>query len=216
MTLKANKDGFLVGNPNETVDDVTEDMSTGMIVGQNTGNKLLSGIKTDVSAIAKALGGAGRSSSPYPVAMAAGRRCALSSLEGKQAMAAQRASGVGMVSARVTVSPSGRDGRGRFVGGRDGTGGKRILDKLDGVTNAIAGIGEGSEQIDPSIGAMKEIKDVVSPLGRGLFKMLGRSSEQKKERWYQRIWKSLRGIEHAPRGGGSVSIDGESSSIMGC
>jgi hypothetical protein len=57
---------------------------------------------------------------------------------------------------------------------------------------------------------MKEVTDVVGPLGRGLFSLFGRSAERKKERWYQRIWtaltKPMGARQGAPGAGGAGGL----------
>lgn len=217
MSIQTDKNGFLVGEPDETnqAQEVIEDMSTGLIAGQNTSNRLLGGIKTDVSAIAKALG-AGRSSSPHLVAEPAGRRGASGArggAPGQPSMSAQRAGGFGAASARATVSPAGRDSRGKFVAGsgrgKMGAEGSRLLDKLGGAADALKGLASGSGQMDPALAAMREVRDVVEPIGRGAFALLGRTGAQKKERWQQKIWKLLTNIEKKPPG--SVVVGGASS-----
>ena len=50
-----------------------------------------------------------------------------------------------------------------------------------------------ADNVDPTINAAREIKDVVAPLGRGMFSMFGRAAERKKERWYARLLKALTG-----------------------
>ena len=298
MSLKANNDGFLVGEPDETAEDVTEDMSTGMIVGQNTSNKLLGGIKTDVASIARALG-AGRSSSPHLVAEPAGRRGASEARggsPGQPAVFAQRTGGFGAPSAHATVSPAGRDSKGRFsavAGGAAGADDPRILDKLSnvadalksvisepvemapspaalkevkdvvaptpvaansvghigaasahatvspvgrgskekidvgdseksdvaksnlllnklgGAADALKGLASGSGQMDPALAAVGEIRNVVEPLGRGAFALLGKSEARKNEGWFRKILKSLTNLEKKPTG--SVVAGGVSS-----
>ena len=228
MTIRSDSQGFLVGELVESNKD--------LIAGQNTGNRLLGGIKTDVSAIARALGvssrsGGGRSAggnsraAVEPAGRGSSARNGASGgrSSGSASAAAQRTGGFGAANARTTVSPTGRDSRGRFVagaggtgksGGMDGAGGSRLLDKLGSVTDALKGMAGAGDQVDPSITAMKEVKDVVSPLGRGAMALFGRSGEQKKERWFQKIWKSLTNIEKKPSNtgpGGMPSTEGGDS-----
>nr|WP_319566305.1 hypothetical protein [uncultured Rhodoferax sp.] len=232
MNIKSDNQGFLVGELVESNKD--------LIAGQNTSNRLLGVIKTDVSAIARVLGVAGRSSggratggnsraTVEPAGRGSSARNGASGgrSPGSASTAAQRTGGIGVANARATVSPAGRDSRGRFVagaggtekpGGVDGAGGSRLMDKLGGVTDAIKGMASGADQMDPALAAAKEVKDVVEPIGRGAFAMLGRTEKQKKERWYTRIWKSLTNIEKKPAGngpGGTQSIDGSDSTLMG-
>lgn len=108
-----------------------------------------------------------------------------------------------------------RDNRGRFAGGgseaendRSGVGGM-LADKIGKFTDAFKGMAQSGENIDPAITAMGEIKSVLEPFGRGAFALFGRNGEKKKERWQQKIWKSLTNIEKKPTG--SVVVGGASS-----
>jgi hypothetical protein len=247
MALQHDNQGFLVGELVESNKD--------LIAGQNTGNRLLGGIKTDVSAIARVLGvvsraGGGRSGSRAAVGPVGrggpsgvrGEGGNATGASGRQSATAQRTGGIGAANARATVSPVGRDSRGRFVAGasaakdvtgeRDGkgrfvggpgsgeggSGSGRLLDKLSGVADSLKGLAGGADQMDPSLVALKEVKDVMEPLGRGAFAMFGKSEKQKKERWYNRIWKSLTAIEKKPANGGPggmPSIDGSDGALAG-
>lgn len=225
MTAKSDEDGFLIGENEKTIEDVVDDLNTGMIAGQNTSNKMLGDIRTDVSAIAKAI----RSSPMRSVVEPAGRGNAISPRDrsaepsgGRQAVAAQTA-GIGYANARVTVSPAGRDGRGRFTAGnrggsQPGVDGKPLLDMLGHAKDVFKRVGTGTEQMDPSLTAMKEVKNVVEPLGRGAMALFGRSKGQKNEGWYKKIWKSLTNIEKKPTNtgpGGMPSMDSGDSTLMG-
>ena len=114
----------------------------------------------------------------------------------------------------TTVRPAGRDGRGRFAqGGGDDAPDKANRNESGKLTNAIEKLGaslNSADQLDPTITAMKEIKEVVSPLGRGLFSMFGRGAERKKERWYSRILKALTAKKElnavGGRSGGGLSL----------
>ena len=118
-----------------------------------------------------------------------------------------------------------RDALGRFTGGgKGGVGGGGTSDKGERddtglLTNAIGKLGdsiEGADQLDPTITAMKEVKEAVSPLGRGMFSMFGRTAERKKEAWYKRLIKAITGKKEAPAGtmgGGGESV--RSGSFMG-
>lgn len=236
MTLKSDNQGFLVGELVESNRD--------LIAGQKTGNRVLSSIRTDVSAIARAMGLASRASRSGGVRetvepMSRGSRSSTRSA-GNTNTPSGRASvrEFGVRNPNATVSPVGRDSRGRFVAGQAVTkgdagrdvkgrftgsgdggssegGGSRPLGKIGVLTDALKGITGNSEQIDPTLAAMKEVKDVVEPLGRGAMALFGRSDKQKKERWYNRIWKSLTNIEKKPTGGVSAGADGEGGGILG-
>lgn len=113
---------------------------------------------------------------------------------------------------RVLVAPSERlrDSRGRFTGGANkpsdkkdaensGTG--KSLNLGSNIGNAI----NETPDVDPLIAASKELRDIVSPigrivspLGRGFGKLFGKKKddetkdEGKKSRvWFRRIWRSL-------------------------
>ena len=125
-----------------------------------------------------------------------------------------------------------REARGRFVGGGNGGNGngdggtsdKGEHDATGLLTNAIGKLGDslaGADQLDPTITAMKEVKEVLGPLGRGMFSMFGRSTEDKKERWYGRLLKAITGKKSAPigvvsgGGGEAAQSGGFLGSIMG-
>lgn len=130
-----------------------------------------------------------------------------------------------------TAAPSERDERGRFrgsgesrPGGRrqpgdgNGAGGEGLLgglrDRLGGLKTAIDGLANGSEQVDPAVAAVHEVKEVVAPIGRGLFSVFGRNSERakerKKERWYKRFLDALK-----PKGAGAAASVAAGSSGLG-
>lgn len=101
-----------------------------------------------------------------------------------------------------------RDSRGRFAGSGDGG---QSSDRADGggimgrIAGALEGIGDSmsnADQIDPTIAAMKEVRDVVSPIGRGVMSLGQRMAERKKERWYGRILKAITGKKNTADGNG--------------
>lgn len=104
--------------------------------------------------------------------------------------------------AAATVAAGIRDTRGRFTRGGGG-GGASLGDSPSGgfasssmaaLANRIGNLTvalQPAEGVDPAVNAVKEVADVVTPLGRGLFSMFGRSAERKKERWYSRFLKAL-------------------------
>lgn len=121
----------------------------------------------------------------------------------------------------VVAQPRGTNGR--FVAGqRPASGGapsessggasggtfRRMNDTLGRLASNLA----AADNIDPTVNAMKEVKDVVSPLGRGLFSLFGRTAERKKEVWYRRILKALTpGTQKAQQqqaGGGLFGMGG--------
>ena len=112
-----------------------------------------------------------------------------------------------------------RDSLGRFTGGGNGgTGDKGERDATGLLTNAIGKLGnslEGTDQLDPTIAAMNEVKEAVSPLGRGMFSMFGRTAERKKEAWHKRLLKAITGKKDAPVGGMGGGEAVRSGSFMG-
>ncbi|PFH08084.1 hypothetical protein BCF11_0436 [Collimonas sp. PA-H2] len=58
-------------------------------------------------------------------------------------------------------------------------------------SNAI----DRAPDVDPVIAAAKELSAIVTPVGRGFGKMLGRDGEEKKKViWFKRLWAELRGL----------------------
>lgn len=124
-----------------------------------------------------------------------------------------------------------RDGKGRFTasgGAGAGDGGStglisRLSDRMGGLGDAIRGMAQGSEQIDPAVTAMHEVKSVVEPLGRGMFAMVGRSheraAERKKERWYTRLLNAIKSKKDSTTvissGGGGGDSGGLASMLGG-
>lgn len=225
--LKSDKQGFLVGELVKGQRDMLDFQQASMPVWRD--------IRTNVRAIARALGVSGRAATPAgrkagPVAAAtpsasrsrmassqprdaAGRFVAAvraatptrASREERQAGKARAQVVATATAAAAKAAASQRDGRGRFskgggrgAGGGDGGGddagpglGSNIAERLGGLKTAIEGLANGTEQVDPAVAAVHEVKDVVAPLGRGMFALLGRSAEKKKERWYRRFLAAL-------------------------
>lgn len=138
---------------------------------------------------------------------------------------AQRVAGVTRSTAAVVVAQP-RGSNGRFVagGGRgggagggsgggapsEGGSGGRMFSRMNDTLGKLAGTLAAADNIDPTINAAKEIRDVVSPLGRGLFSIFGRTAERKKEVWYRRILKALTPApgKTTPGGGGGGGFFG--------
>jgi len=60
------------------------------------------------------------------------------------------------------------------------------------VSGLMAAAGGNGVSVDPTLQAASEIKDVIAPLGRGVFSAMGeRRKEAKRQRWYDRILKAL-------------------------
>lgn len=140
--------------------------------------------------------------------------------------AAQRSNaGVrGRTSMPVAVTQQ-RSSNGRFVAGSGSGGGSAsnssgssgaALGRLNDTIGRLASSLSAADNVDPTLNAAKEIKDVITPLGRGLFGMFGRNTERKKERWYQRIWKALTpGTQKARAAGGGSGGGGLGGALGG-
>lgn len=122
-----------------------------------------------------------------------------------------------------------RDRRGRFTGGGGdkGEGGGKSDPKAPGAISRSlakvadrlgqvgAGLGNQTDNLDPTLNAAKEVRETIAPLGRGLYGLFGRNAERKKERakerWYKKMWLQLtspafgkrRQAAEGARGGGS-------------
>lgn len=212
--FKSDAQGFLVGELVSSNRDILRSQQQGM--------GLWKGIRADVKAIARAVNSqvatVSRMSRPGAVQpRAAGRAVAMPAGRSSDALR------VASPGARASVAmPVGRDSGGRFVAGqrRDGAGFgssgskapgaaasggaiKRLSDSIGKLSGSLA----ATDNMDPTINAAKEIKDVVSPLGRGLFSLFGRSVERKRDRWYTRFLKALTG-KKSDAGTGSASGSG--------
>jgi hypothetical protein len=115
-----------------------------------------------------------------------------------------------------------RDAGGRFVKGMgkagapggatsggdgvspSGSGGGLISTAASNIKDAASNAGSG---IDPVVGAVGELQQVLEPLGRGWKYAFGRTGEQKKERWYKRFLKAL---ERKPKDATSTTVVNQS------
>lgn len=226
MTLRADSQGFLIGELVESSHEQADILK----IGNRSLGRIDSNVSAIARAlgVATRAGSAAKVQEPAGRGTGGGRTSAGGSPGQRRAMPAQR-SGFGGPNAIATASPAGRDSRGRFTaraaggksgdGGRDqkgrftagdggesgdedfGGGGSGFLNRMGRLTDAIRGATDGTEQMDSTLVAAKEIKDVVAPLGRGVMALFGRSDAQKKEGWFKKIWKSLRNIEDKPAAG---------------
>lgn len=222
MAIKSDAQGFLIGELIRTQDQV--------LTAQQDSVRVQSRIRADVSAIARALNvqtktrarttvsGQGGQRAPRVASVVVGRSSNGSRTVGGNQTAGPTSraasSGSRRSSATVAVAAS-RDSQGRFVagqgrGGAAGASGGASLASIGGGLSRLSdGMGRlsaslaSADNIDPTVNAMKEVTDVVSPIGRGLFSMFGRGAERKKERWYQRILSAI--TDKKPGGSNSSS-----------
>jgi len=232
-SIAHDKQGFLVG-----------DLVAGqreLLSQQRADAKVMKDVRTDVRAIARALGVSARASASRasaarvvepagrtstvggrsPVASSSTRAVAPRARDGAgRFVAATRGRGLAPTTAGAQAEPDlQRDGKGRFTaGGGAGTGDasgtgliSRLSERMSGLGDAIRGMAQGSEQIDPAVTAMHEVKSVVEPLGRGMFAMFGRTkeraAERKKERWYTRLLNAIKG-KRADATPTPITVDG--------
>lgn len=112
---------------------------------------------------------------------------------------------------RVTVAAQ-RDAGGRFVAGGGSSPAatgtlQKALVAMAGRVGALSGSVAGADRLDPALSALREVRDVVSPVGRGFMALHNRMAERKKERWYSRILKAITGRkEEVARGGGVADV----------
>lgn len=129
---------------------------------------------------------------------------------------------------RQAVTPQGRasataqrDASGRFVSGggasaaTTGTLNKAVAAmarQVGALGSTLGGVGH----VDPALAAAGELRNVVSPVGRGLMALHNRLAERKKERWYSRILKAITGRKgEAVAGGGDVTRGSFLGTFMG-
>lgn len=221
MALKHDNQGFLIGEIAEGNRDLLRIQQSSMTLWR--------GIRTDVSAIARAIGvqtqAAARSRQPgqpnssTPRAASSGRTAGGNNTSGpatpagragisvvrSPAAARRAAQSAGARAAATVAAVASRDAKGRFVAGAkaENAGAPGDVDaakpsalsgtfgKLSSAVDRMATSLQGADNIDPTINAVKEVTDVVAPLGRGMAGLFGRNAERKKERWYNRFWKAL-------------------------
>ena len=110
-----------------------------------------------------------------------------------------------------------RDSRGRFSGGgaSDRADGSGVIGRLAAAVDGLGDAVNGADNIDPTISALKEVRDAVSPVGRGFMALHARLAERKKERWYSRILKAITGRRGEVAAGGAGGGDVQRGSFFG-
>lgn len=110
-------------------------------------------------------------------------------------------------------APSGATSSGK--GSSSSGGGGFISTAASNIKDAASNAGSG---LDPVVGAVGELKQVLEPLGRGWKYAFGRTGEQKKERWYKRFLKAMEkkptGLQATVASSGG-SDDGIGGGLMG-
>lgn len=119
-------------------------------------------------------------------------------------------------------APGARNSKGQFTGKGDGekssdyAGGPNPLEKIATTLEGVGNVLESTQNIDPTISALKEIQQVVSPVGRGIVSLGQRLAERRKERWYDRILKAVKGKKNEGVAGmGGSGGDVKSGSFFG-
>jgi hypothetical protein len=223
--FKSDAQGFLVGELIENGRDLMRTQQQGVAIWKT--------IRADVKSIARAVGAEAatniRMSRPgaVPRAPSASPRQAAVYPVGRSAPAPRSGASPRATAPVVIAQPRGTNGRfvagQRPAGGSVGGGGegsststfRRMNDTLGKLATSL----QAADNIDPTVNALKEVKDVVSPLGRGLFSLFGRTAERKKEVWYRRFLKALTpGTQKAQQqqnGGGFFDMGGGGGGMLG-
>ncbi|MGJ7552639.1 hypothetical protein ACSFBI_01470 [Variovorax sp. RB3P1] len=231
--LKADAQGFLIGEVIENGRDllrltqqsqaVLKDLRTDMkAVARAIGVQVSTNVRTSrpapmprvPSGVQRTLGGNAISSAARPVVFTSSARggpasSSSSARTSAPVVIAQPRAANGRFVAGSGKSPTlpggggGGDGGGGGGGG-GGAGSGRIFGKMNDTLGRLASTLQAADNIDPTVNAMKEVKDVISPLGRGLFSIFGRSAERKTETWRRRVLRLLTpgGEKKAQPGGG--------------
>lgn len=119
-------------------------------------------------------------------------------------------------------APGASNSKGQLTGKGDGekssdyAGGPNPLEKIATTLEGVGNVLDGAQNMDPTIGALKEIQQVVSPVGRGIMSLGQRLAERRKERWYDRILKAVKGKKNEGVAGiGGSGGDVKSGSFFG-
>lgn len=105
-----------------------------------------------------------------------------------------------------TPASRGRDRLGRFTpgarldpGGSAGSGtaaddadDRRMRERQNSdLIDAIKGVSEGADNIDPAVTAANEVARAVQPVARGISKLFGKDPQKQQVGWLKKIWKTL-------------------------
>lgn len=239
LGFQADSQGFLTG----TLVDTQRDL----LRTQQQGLTLWRGIRSDVKALARAIGvqkggtgivvpAAPRASMGNVTSASSVARMPVATPAGRAGAARSAPAVAAAVQARSSPRPVAvagtqqRAANGQFTAGQGKGQSKDEATKgsphtaialnaaAQGLSRAAGALGQaagGLENMDATMAATKEVTDVVAPLGRGLSGLFGRSSERKKERWYNRIWTSLKKIEKKDDEKATVVNNGGGSGLLG-
>lgn len=188
-------------------------------VAATVADRRSAGLRTTGAGVAT-VQNAARGASNMPARDARGRF--LSTHTEPVVVAMQRGAVVPKAGSAATSGQAGtgeRDTRGRFAGGgqqsSDYAGGDGLLGKISKTLDGIGGAVGNTDRIDPTLAALKEVRDVVSPVGRGVMSLGQRLVERRKERWYDRILKAIKGSKGEGGGAGVSGADVKSGSFFG-
>lgn len=116
------------------------------------------------------------------------------------------------IAAAARKAPTAQRGAdGRFTAGSGGGRPSVAMPAARGLASGLSGAAGAAARIDPAAGALSELRDAVSPVGRGFMALHARMAERKKERWYSRILKALTGRSGQGAGAAGVADVGRSS-----
>lgn len=214
--MQADNSGFLQGTPlNDR--DAEEEQRTALATGADVHH-----IAGDTRVIRRLLE---RSATTAPAAVVSPRGKSGQAVQPVAAMLRPR--DVDRIRQAVTprgraTAPVQRDASGRFVsGGGASTATTGTLNKaVAAMARQVGALGStlsGVGHVDPAMAAAGELRNIVSPVGRGFMALHNRMTERKKDRWYSRILKAITGRkgDAAAAGGGDVTRGSFLGTFMG-
>ena len=203
LKLKSDAEGFLVGELIKDFDKMERDIHAMSMDIAAIRSFLAGGGLPDAGNAATNAAGKTGTTQPITATVIPLRRSvgdAAMPLSEKKTVIATKGGGVNGKADKPTKNKQVRDEKGRFSSRTNANAaetGSKPLVSGDSVLSGITGrlkdaVVEGfsdSERVDPAIQAFQE---VVTPLHRGFGIIFGDGRERKKERWYKRIWTTLK------------------------
>lgn len=89
---------------------------------------------------------------------------------------------------------------------------RRMRDRQNSeLVDAIKGVSEGADGLDPAVTAANEVARAVQPVARGISKLFGKDPQKQQVGWLKKIWKTLSDRESD---GGRASVPGPVGSLI--
>lgn len=111
----------------------------------------------------------------------------------------------------ATPAARGRNKLGQFTGGQrkadPNGGGKSDEESRRGdrqhaeLVEAIKGLSEGADGVDPAVSAANEVARAIQPVSRGISKLFGKDPQKQQVGWLRKIWRAL---TERPNNGSSI------------